>query len=191
MSEQGLRERKKQQTRAALIDAGVRMFRRRGFDAVTIEEICGAADVSPRTFFRYFEAKEQIVLHDVDVYKEAFAATLRSPRAGESAWATARRAALAVAREIADRSETLRPRLLLVPQSPMLVAVWAGLDAFWRDELRVHFERADLRDADMLAAAVVGGLNAALGRHLADPKVETEDVTSRVFELFASGRRKP
>jgi AcrR family transcriptional regulator len=185
----GLRERKKLATRDALVAAAIRIFTRRGFDAVTIDEIAAAANVSPRTFFRYFAAKEQVVLHDVDVYKDAFAAVLRAPRARESPWATARRAALAVAREIAARKGDLRPRLLLVPTSPLLIATWTELDGFWRDHLTRHFAAHGLRDPDIVAGAIVGGLNAALARFLGDPTQAPETLTARVFEQLSHRAR--
>ena len=57
----GLRERKKAQTRDALIECALDLFERQGYDATTIEDIAAAANVSPRTFFRYFDSKLELV----------------------------------------------------------------------------------------------------------------------------------
>jgi AcrR family transcriptional regulator len=60
----GLRERKKAKTRAAIQEHALRLFRERGYDATTIEQIADAAEISPSTFFRYFPTKEDLVLYD-------------------------------------------------------------------------------------------------------------------------------
>jgi AcrR family transcriptional regulator len=61
-AEQGLRERKKRARREALIDAAQKLVAEHGLDAVTVEMISAEAGVSPRTFFNYFETKDDAVL---------------------------------------------------------------------------------------------------------------------------------
>jgi len=60
----GLRERKKQRTRQALIDAAFTLISRRGYEQTTVADIAEAADVSTRTFFLHFPAKEDVLLAD-------------------------------------------------------------------------------------------------------------------------------
>ena len=59
----GLRERRHRQTSADIRDAAVRLARERGFDKVTIEEICAEAGISARTFFNYFPNKESAIAY--------------------------------------------------------------------------------------------------------------------------------
>jgi AcrR family transcriptional regulator len=58
----GLRERQKRARRAALVDAAHELVDRQGIDMVTVDAICAEAGVSPRTFFNYFESKDDAVL---------------------------------------------------------------------------------------------------------------------------------
>lgn len=62
----GLRERKKQQTRQRLVDAAFALFEDHGYDNVSAAEIAERADVSERTFFRYFPTKEDVIFPDAD-----------------------------------------------------------------------------------------------------------------------------
>ncbi|MFI7240851.1 TetR/AcrR family transcriptional regulator [Streptomyces qinglanensis] len=58
----GLRERKKQRTRDALIVAAHELFVTQGYESTTVDQIAEAVDVSQRTFFRYFTNKEEVAL---------------------------------------------------------------------------------------------------------------------------------
>jgi AcrR family transcriptional regulator len=61
-----LKLRKKQVVQAALSAAAEKLFIVRGFEDVTVEEISQAAGVSRRTFFRYYESKEAVMVERSD-----------------------------------------------------------------------------------------------------------------------------
>nr|WP_041315011.1 TetR family transcriptional regulator [Mycobacterium sp. JS623] len=77
----GLRERKKQRTRATLLDAAVELCDRQGFERTTVDQIAAIAEVSPRTFSRYFATKDAIAFALIDDAIELAALELsRQPR---------------------------------------------------------------------------------------------------------------
>ena len=61
----GRRERKKALTRERLIKVARELFAEQGFPETTVQQITEAADVSERTFFRYFESKDDLLLLDL------------------------------------------------------------------------------------------------------------------------------
>ncbi|WP_216871030.1 TetR/AcrR family transcriptional regulator [Modestobacter excelsi] len=58
---EGLRERKRAHSRATTVDVAMQLFAERGYDTVTVADICAAAEIAPRTFFRYFPTKEDVL----------------------------------------------------------------------------------------------------------------------------------
>lgn len=82
-SELSRRERKKEETRRRIFDAAVSLFRERGFEATTVDEITEKADVGRGTFFNYFPRKESVLAYLSDSRLEALeddaAALLASP----------------------------------------------------------------------------------------------------------------
>lgn len=60
----GRRERKKAETRQRIRRAALELARARGVEHLTIEEISESADIAPRTFFNYFECKEDALVAD-------------------------------------------------------------------------------------------------------------------------------
>ncbi|MEX0160396.1 MULTISPECIES: TetR/AcrR family transcriptional regulator [unclassified Microbacterium] len=60
-SADSLREQRRRETTRALTDAARRLTTERGFAGFTVEELCAEVGVSRRTFFNYFESKENAV----------------------------------------------------------------------------------------------------------------------------------
>ncbi|MGW1882961.1 TetR/AcrR family transcriptional regulator [Streptomyces sp. NPDC001970] len=104
---EGLRERKKRQTRQHISDVATGLFMERGFDAVTIAEIAQAADVSVNTVYNYFPAKEDLVFDREPGLVEPLARWVRARDAGESA-------AAAVLRELRSEVEAVSPSVGLM-----------------------------------------------------------------------------
>jgi AcrR family transcriptional regulator len=72
----GLRERKKEKTRLAILDAALDLFVEQGYESTTIEQIAGVVEISPRTFFRYFTGKDHLALWFHDHAEEIMLETL-------------------------------------------------------------------------------------------------------------------
>ncbi|WP_369145563.1 TetR/AcrR family transcriptional regulator [Streptomyces sp. R44] len=81
----GLRERKKARTRQALSDAAIALFLEKGFDGVSVAEVAAAAEVSKPTLFRYFPAKEDLVLHRFADHEDESARVVEAGRADGTA----------------------------------------------------------------------------------------------------------
>jgi AcrR family transcriptional regulator len=79
----GRRDRKKTETRQALRDAAHRLFAEKGFAKTTIDDITEAADVSRRTFFRYYDSKDDLLRVDAGDLMPVLVAALRARPADE------------------------------------------------------------------------------------------------------------
>ncbi|WAL64951.1 TetR family transcriptional regulator [Amycolatopsis cynarae] len=161
-----LRARKRRRTQDAIIDAALRLFEEKGYDAVAVDEIAAAAEVSPRTFYRYFPAKEDVLLGGQDS-EEATRGALAARLPGESDVDFLARAMIA-GLTAADPERTLRGYRLVqaVPalQARMFQLVWRGgqehfVEALLGDqprtrdvELRAHVLTHAVTDALRVAA---------------------------------------
>ncbi|GAA2397657.1 TetR family transcriptional regulator [Catellatospora methionotrophica] len=117
----GRRDLRKQQTRAALTGAALRLCSLRGFDQVTVDDISGEAGVSSRTFFNYFASKEDAVLGDHLVEVDAMRARLAVLLPTMPVLEAIRRAVLLpVAAMEADRDHWFL-RMEIIKHSPQLL----------------------------------------------------------------------
>lgn len=116
-----LRQRKRARTRAALIAAALELFERQGYETTTIDEIAAAADVSPRTFFRYFATKEEVALGD-DLGQEIVGLIAGRPAEEPMLESVRRVISDSLTLISADDREALLARLKIVYRTPSLRA---------------------------------------------------------------------
>jgi AcrR family transcriptional regulator len=99
----GLRERKKLRTRAVLIDAAMDLCLKQGYEQTTVEQIAASADVSPRTFSRYFPTKDAVFLTLIDDYAHEVAIELERVDSEVGPLEAMRQAHVAVLTRVATR----------------------------------------------------------------------------------------
>jgi AcrR family transcriptional regulator len=167
-AEAGRRDRKKNETRQALRDAAHRLFAEKGFSRTTIDDITEAADVSRRTFFRYYASKDDLLRSDVSDLLPVMLGALRARPADEPPFA-AILAALrtligpdgppSLAQSLADPVSGLRARLSMI----RMLAQWEQGIAdmlLTREGIDAPVEEDRLR-ATVIACAATSALRAA------------------------------
>lgn len=155
-----LRAQKKQAVRQALIVAAHRRFHRFGFEATTIDEICADADVSRRSFFRYFPDKGALVFPQRAERLQRFFDLLLEPDSPDPL-TNLRRIARLFAKEYSDHRESLLAQQRLIDASADLQAREREIDRDWEDAItRAICQRLHQPDAEMQARLFAG---AAIG----------------------------
>jgi AcrR family transcriptional regulator len=91
----GLRKVTRRAVRAQVAAAAAELFAEQGFENTTVDQIAAAVGMSPRSVFRYFATKEDMVVGELIQLGEQLTAVLRERPADEPVW-TALRIALGV-----------------------------------------------------------------------------------------------
>jgi AcrR family transcriptional regulator len=123
----GRRQRKKQRTRDALIEAAMELFAAKGYERTAVHEITEAVDVSERTFFRYFASKEDLALSFVRDGATAFAEALAARPPQEEPLTAARHAFQISLRELpggAGEKASYLSVMRLIDSTPALLAAY-------------------------------------------------------------------
>ena len=116
----GLRERNKLRTRQEIADATLRLAAERGLEHVTVEQIAAAADVAPRTFFRYFDSKEDALLADHPERLELLRETLKGRPLSEGPLTAVRLSILDLVGDLEDHRELMLCKTRLMKDNPTL-----------------------------------------------------------------------
>jgi AcrR family transcriptional regulator len=171
---EGLRERHRKRTAAELEEAALTLFSERGFDAVTIDDIAAAADVSRRTFFRYFASKEDVILSDHPRRLDELQAALNRQAVDEPPLTALRHAILSLANRFEEQRDHMLRRFQLVTTTPALEARSLCLQRNWETAVTgMLAERmgvdpaADLRPG-VAAATAMAAMRVATANWLAE-----------------------
>ncbi|WP_325343610.1 TetR/AcrR family transcriptional regulator [Xylophilus sp.] len=186
-AEPGLRERKKRETKRLIAQAGIRLFLAHGYEATTLDQVAAEAGISRRTFFSYFESKQDILAAWSEESWLRVADEIACTPAGRTPLAAARDALLTL---VATRTNDEAVAVLQLLQSneglksrhhAALVererTVHAALAALWPDPSR----EPELRTAAMVA---VGAFRLAVEAWRADPAGPA--LLERARQSFAS-----
>ena len=162
---EGLRERHRKRTAADLEEAALELFCAKGFDAVTIDDIATAADVSRRTFFRYFASKEDVILSDHPKRLGELQAALDRRPADEPALTALRQAILSLAGSYEEQRDHMLRRFRLVGETPALEARSLCLQRNWETAVTgMLAERMDVDPTKDLRPATVAATTMAAMR---------------------------
>lgn len=191
--------RRRQRSRAALIDAAIALFQEKGIAATRLEEICERADVAPRTFFNHFETREhlyQAITHQRAVqFAEQLDALREDPRP--------------LPRRLAEVFAAIGAYLAARPLYRELVGEMLRGHRGGSEFMRAHvlgqaalrFVRNGVRRGEVsrrhrpevLADLLLGALMVAIGNWSAGEDYDLErglgDAARALLDLFALGRR--
>ncbi|HVA07035.1 MAG TPA: TetR family transcriptional regulator [Acidimicrobiales bacterium] len=131
----GLTERNKERTRREIAEAAGQLFIDRGYGSTTVQDIATAADVSPRTFFRYFPCKEDVITVIASATMDDVLDHLAGHDAGDSLGSVLRATFTAVLRPVVDEPDAARAFQFMLRETPALRGRWLEEQRRNRDRL--------------------------------------------------------
>jgi AcrR family transcriptional regulator len=180
------RQRKKTATRDRIHAAAQQLFRERGYDATTVEQIAAAAGVSHMTFFRYFPAKEDVALSDI--YDPMIAARIAQTPA---TWPVSQRIRAVLVEGLRQVYDTDRDALLaqnkLIVSTPVLrERLWSSQMTTQEVILHALGPRPSFQTRVMVAACLAAASTAVLTWVENDGTPELPDLIDQAFEALTN-----
>ena len=193
-----LQARKRQLVEDAIWDAAIDLFGRKGYDETTVEEIVAAAGVSPRSFFRYFGSKSDLMARGVLEYGDAIT---RAVDACPASWPLSRvfrQTVLQVAADMAARPRTRKSIAVGTKYPAARAAELARLPEVQERIARTYARRKGAGDGltpMLLAGLTVHVIGVALLSWSARPDHDIEKVVAHALDavdrVLGSARPRP
>ena len=198
---EGLRERKKRETRQRISDVATRLFAQRGFEAVTVVEIAEAAEVAKATVTNYFPRKEDLLLDLQAEAEQLLVDAIRARPAGQPVVEAVR----ALMRRLLNEGHPLSAAAPAMAWFGRLVADSPALLSRAREQ-REHLESVVAREltgeigdqvlADLVARLLMAAATTVVvtstrrlidGEPTATVAADQARVIDQVFDLLAAG----
>jgi AcrR family transcriptional regulator len=188
----GLRDRKREATRTSIWQSAMRLFADRGYDEVTVEEIADVCELSPRTFFRYYASKEDVLFAGTELRRTVFLDSLAGQPAGTGPFEAIEGASRAMVVHYEPDREALRIRARIVEAAPSLRTRNAGLPQQWdhdvTEQLRVSGRAAGMTDLELslVAGVAMTALRVCIAEWIASDR-ELSDLIDTAFGTVGTG----
>jgi AcrR family transcriptional regulator len=163
-----LRERKKAATAESIVREAFKLFDAEGYDAVTVERIAEAADVSLRTVYRYFPTKAAIVFEVQASWMRVFRVEAENDVPGETMLEQLRRVAVGVAAFVSAKPGEVQLAYRLTGGSSELQAMSMNWERDWRIAVAEIARSLPRGEAAVLAGMAMGMISANLELWLQD-----------------------
>jgi len=185
------RSRRRERTRAELSAIALRLALERGYEHVTADDIAEVADISTRTFFRYFATKDDVFFLDREERLGFLREAIRARPADEPVRTSVREAILSLADTFEQDRDEVLARSRLVQETPSLRARSADHMTEWQQliaeavaERRGVDPDRDLR-TQVVAATTVAAMQAAFTVWQADDGAGTiHDLVAQALDLI-------
>ena len=156
-------QRRRDRTRSALTAAALDLFRTKGYDATTVDQIADAADVSPRTFFHHFATKEEVLFGGHEERRRGVISTLEKRLETTSVWEAICSAMMTVVDAFETDPAFFRERARLYAREPGLrAAVLSINDKLVNDMAEVLAAKLRCRPNDLISRLIATLANGAM-----------------------------
>jgi AcrR family transcriptional regulator len=165
----GLREQTRDAVRSVIAGHALALFEEKGFEATTVSDIAGRADISERSFFRYFPFKEDVVLDDQTPHGHLVREALLAVPIRVTPWPAMRAALEPIVEISAAQPECSRQLMRVIYRTASLRARNLERHALWEELLtpliteRLGLEAQNDVPAQAIVAAALSCLDVALG----------------------------
>ena len=143
-----LRTRTREAMRDEVAEIAISLFAEHGFDAVTVAEIARAAGISPRSFFRYFPTKEDVVLLGVIESGNRVAIRVRGRPLDEGAWDALKEGLRAITEDSVYPPAVTRAIARITLETPSIRALEAEKHRQWEAVLLPEMLQRLTRSSD-------------------------------------------